>query len=91
MNRCAIGESRSGMCGAIDYIDKDPRSTEAMQGVRALATQSAGIAAVCALALDSLAYFRFDNGPQVEDVAAAASQLLFKCWDDLTVAANLVG
>lgn len=90
MNKCAIGESRPGICGAIDYIEEDPRSIEAMQGVRALATQSAGIAAICALALDSAACSRYANGPQVEDVAVAASRLLFKCWDDLAVAANLV-
>ena len=91
MKRYAANETDLLTCGAADYVDEIPGSKEAMLGVFDIATQSAGIAAVCALALDSLAYSRFDNGPQVEDVAAAASQLLFKCWDDLTVAANLVG
>lgn len=77
-----------GLLNAIDAVDKKPGSEDAKQDAACLANQAAGIALVCSLALDSLTDGRDDCDPI--DVIGITSRLMFKCWDDLTVAVNLM-
>lgn len=80
----------AGLYDAVDFVDEAPGSDAAENGASALVSQSAGISALCALALEAVASGTTERGPDIEDVAAAASRLMFKCWNDLAVAANLI-
>lgn len=81
---------KRGMQDAIDFVDEEPGSKRAMEGASALTSQSAGIAALCALALDSVVCDGRDAGPEATEIAVTASNLMMKCWDDLTVAASIM-
>lgn len=75
---------------AIDMMESKPGSKEAIRDAGILAGQAAGIALICSLALDSVAYEDSDGACDARDVAGIASQLLFKCWNDLATATNLM-
>lgn len=85
-----MNATKAGLYEAIDFMDDDAGTVEALQDAGSLASQSAGIALLCALALDAVAYGDCEQACDPSDVAGIASRLMFKCWDDLTVAVNIM-
>lgn len=82
------GASHPGLYNAVDFMDDEEGGEEAGKHAASLVAQSAGIALVCSLALDSAALD--GDAFQADAVAEPVSRLLFKCYDDLAVAANLM-
>lgn len=81
---------KAGLYDAADFMDDEVGSDEAMKHARSLVAQAAGIALVCSLAMDSVAESAGD-AVQADCVAWPVSRLMFKCYDDLTVAENIIG
>ncbi|MEA5020760.1 MAG: hypothetical protein VB027_10380 [Gordonibacter sp.] len=82
---------KAGLYDAADFMDDEVGSDEAMRHARSLVAQAAGIALVCSLAMDSVAEDGGGDALQADCVDWPVSRLMFKCWDDLTVAENLIG
>lgn len=75
---------------AVDCMDNEPGTANALRSAETIVAQSAGMALVCALALESVSCNGYDQLCSLEDVTNVASKLLFKCFDDLTVATGLI-
>lgn len=74
-----------------DAMDDEEGSEEGRRHAGMLASQAAGIALVCSLALDAVARGSKKSEIDARDVADTASRLMFKCWCDLTVATGIMG
>ena len=82
---------KQGLCGGSDFSGCEPGTGDAGNGASMLSNQAAGIALLCAIALDAAAHG--DGGYECDpaDVAATASRLMVRCSDDLFAAVNLLG
>lgn len=80
---------KPGLCNAADYMDGEPGSESASRDAAFLTSQAAGIALVCSLATDAVAFGSYEVC-EPHEVSGIVSKLLFKCYDDLTVAVNLL-
>lgn len=76
---------------AVEFVDEAPGSSAGLDAAKLLASQSAGLAGLCAIALDAAARSGCASSLPVEEIARSSSKIMMKCWDDLTVAANLIG
>lgn len=85
-----MNANNPGLYNAIDFVDDEKGSDEAENHAESLVAQAAGISLVCSLAMDSIAADGGGEALQADDVLWPISRLLFKCYDDLTVAANLM-
>lgn len=85
-----MNASNTGLYEAIEFMDDEPGSEAALRLARSLATQSAGLALLCALALDAVAYGDCAQDCDPADVAGIASRLMIESYNDLTVASSIV-
>lgn len=81
---------KGGLCEAADFMGEEPGSADALEHAGSLASQSAGIALLCSIALDAAAYGGCGQGCDPAEVAGIASRLMHKCWNDLTVAVDIM-
>lgn len=82
---------KAGLYDAADFVDDEAGGVDARNHAGSLVAQAAGIALVCSLAMDSVAADGGSGACQADDLAWPVSRLMFKCYDDLTVAANPIG
>ncbi len=86
-----MNATEPGLFDGTDAMDDEEGSEEGRRHAGMLASQAAGIALVCSLALDAVAFGKEREEVDARDVADTASRLMFKCWCDLTVATGIMG
>lgn len=80
---------KPGLYNASDYANVTPGTPEAGRNASVLISQAAKIALVCSLALDAVALGPYEVCDPRE-VSGTAAKMMFECYEDLTVALNLL-
>ena len=84
-----MNKTNPGLYRAVDIMDLEPGTDEAVTACQIIVQQSADINLIVSLALDA-ATPEIDNGTFLDDMAETISRLCFECWNDLTTASNLL-
>lgn len=85
-----MNATKPGLYNAVDAMDDEDGTPEAKADAARLIRQAAGLSLLCSLALDSAVLEDCELDYTAEYLEKTASSVLFKCFDDLTVAVNIM-